>query len=164
MRIHRNLVTPAKPAPFDEDIDFSALDYGRLYPILAINGTHAEGEFYLDEEGNLCVALRVQSTVRVSDSRTLEPFDLDFDYEDGFALLKSPDEDAEGYLFEENTIELSDVVFCSLHTHVPLCPRKDDSALPSSGEGYEVLTEDEVEPLSSNNPFDVLKDFDTESE
>lgn len=145
MKIHRNLVTPQKSVPFDEDIDFSYLDFKRFYPILNVSETHVVGEFYKDDDENLAVYMKLHSRVTVSDSRTLEPFDLLYDYEDEFALLRNPEEDAEGYLFEENNIELSEVAWCSLHSHIPLCPHQEGSPLPSSGEGYQVYEEGENE-------------------
>lgn len=161
MKFHRNNVTPAKPLSFSEDIDFSDFDLSKAYPLLKLSKVHAEGEFYL-EENTLCVTLSVHAEALLSDSRTCEPFPFALDYEDDFALLSSMDEEGDGYLFAENVIELRDVVYCSLHSHIPLCPRKSGASLPSSGEGYTVLTEDEVEPLEAPSPFDALKDFPTE--
>lgn len=126
MKFHRGLITPAKPLAFDEDIDFSSLDLERHKPALqGIPFCHAEGEFYLAEDGNVHVDMTVTATLLLRDSLTLEDFERAYDYDDDFALLSGFDPDGEGYIFEENVIELRDVVFCSLHTHMPLCPHKD---------------------------------------
>lgn len=160
MKIHRNLVTPLKSAPFDEDIDYSSLDYGRFPSLKGLRDVHAEGEFYVDDEDNLMVALHVEGVATLSDARTLELFEQPLSYDDEFMLLRDVKEEGEGYVFSENLIELRDVVFCSIHSHLPLCPHKSDSKLPSSGEGYSVLTEDEVVPLESRSYFDELDDFE----
>ena len=162
MKIHRNLVTPAKGVSFDEDLDYSSLDYARFPSLKGLPKVHAEGEFYRDDEDNLCVSLEVDGEATLSDSRTCELFAYPFSFEDDFALLQDPSEEAEGYLFPENVVELSDVVFCAIHSHLPLCPKKEESALPSSGEGYSVLTEEEMDSLPSPSPFDALKDYDPE--
>ena len=166
MKFHRNSITPAKPLCFDEDYDFSAFDFGPHYPLLGLTKVHAAGEVYRDDEDRLLVSLEVSATAKLSDSRTLEAFELPISFEDEFALLRSPEEEEEGYLFEENNIDLFDVVFCAIHTHLPLCPHKPGSELPTSGEGYRVLTEEELslEPEDKPSPFDVLADFDPENE
>ena len=163
MRFHRNTVTPAKPLPFDEGIDLSSLDYASLYPLLGLRDVHASGEFYKDGDYLVC-GIHVEAVARLSDSRTLEPFDMKLSFDDEFCLLKSPDDEEEGYLFEDNNIELSEVVFCAIHTRLPLCPHKKGSALPSSGEGYSVLTEDEFEPIDSNKPFASMEDIEGEND
>ena len=162
MKIHRNLVTPAKPVPFAETIDFSGLDYSRFPSLRGLKEVYAEGEFFVDDEDFLCASLAVKGVATLSDSRTLEEFEEPFDFEDEFALLRDPSDEAEGYVFPENVIELSDVVFCAIHSHLPLCPHKKDSPLPESGEGYRVLREEEMEPLENASPFDALADYDPE--
>ena len=162
MKIHRNLITPAKGASFDEDVDLSDLDYARFPSLKGLSDVHAEGEFYRDEDENLMVALRVSGVATLSDSRTSEIYDDPFDFEDEFQLLKDVAEEGEGYVFPENVIELHDVVFCAIHSYLPICPHKPGSKLPSSGEGYSILTEDEVKPLENTSPFAALDDYDVE--
>jgi len=161
MNVHRSFVTPQKPLPFDEDVDFSSFDLKRAYPLLSLKKVHAKGEFH-SEDGVIYATLEISAIATLSDSRTCEPFDYPLDYEDEFALLSEMEEDAEGYLFEENVIELRDVVYCSLHSHIPMCPHKSGADLPSSGEGYTVYSEDEAEERKAPSPFDVLKDYQTE--
>ena len=164
MKIHRNLVTPAKSAPFDEDLDYSGLDYSRFSSLRGLRDVHADGEFYVDDEDNLMVALGVSGVATLSDARTLEEFDYPLDFEDEFMLLRDPKEEGEGYVFPENVIELSDVVFCSLHSHLPLCPHKAGSSLPTSGEGYSVLTEEEATHFENTSSFASLEDYDPDDE
>ena len=161
MKIHRNLVTPAKPIVFDEDIDFSSRDYGSSYPLLGLEEVHASGEFYLSDEGLRCAA-KVHCVATLSDARTCEPFDQRFDFEDDCGLPTSPEEDAEGYLFEGNVIELDELIYCLIHTQLPMCPRKGGSPLPRSGEGYTVYSEDDLMEEEKSSPFDALKDYQFE--
>ena len=146
MRVHRNSVTPLRPSKFDEVLDFSSFDFSKANPLLGLPYVHVEGEFYKEEDDDtLYVYLHVEAKSILSDSRTLEPFEYELDYEDDFALLSKMEEEAEGYLFPENFIELFDVAYCSIHTHIPLCPKKEGSPLPLSGEGYSVYVEEEDE-------------------
>lgn len=144
MRVHRNSVTPLRPAPFDEDLSFATFDFSRFPSLKGLPYVHVDGEFFKEEDDDtLYVYLHVVAKATLSDSRTCELFEEDYDYEDEFALLSKLDEDSEGYLFEDNNIELLDVAFCSIHSHIPLCPHKADSALPASGEGYTVYSDED---------------------
>ncbi len=161
MKFHRNSITPAKPLPFSFEPDFSSFDFKPHYPLLGLNKIEAEGEVRVEEK-RLWVRLSIKGIATVSDSRTLAPFEMELHYDDEFALLQNVDDDADGYLFEENEIDLAEVVFCSIHTHIPMCPHAPDSAMPSSGEGYSVLTEEEFASEPKPSPFDVLKDLDVD--
>lgn len=159
MRFHRNTVTAVRPLDFDEDIDFRNFDFGRHYPLLGLKGVHADGEFYLDKE-TLRVELHVQATMVLSDSRSLEAFDQPLSFDDDFALLRSPDEEEDGYIFAESHIELIDVVFCAIHSRIPLSPHKKGSTLKGQGEGYQVYLDGQTPPEITSSPFDALKDYD----
>lgn len=161
MRFHRNLVTPAKPLKFDEAIDFSDFDFGKQYPLLGLSDVHATGEFFLVED-TLCVELVVTGDMWLSDAYTLEKFSQRFTIEDDFDLLRSPEEEGEGYIFAENTIELRDVVFCAIHSRVPVSPKKRGSKLSQEGEGYAVYLDGQEPPAPTSSPFDALIDFDVE--
>lgn len=131
MNFHRGVVTPSRPIDFDEDVDFSTFDFEKHKPSLqGIPFCHAEGEFYLEDDGEVHVDMRVQAKVLLRDASTLEDFLADVDYDDCFALLRKFDPDGEGYIFEENRIELRDVVFCSLHSLLPSCPHKGEDINP----------------------------------
>lgn len=160
MRFHRNLVTPVRPLDFDEDLDFSSYDFGKHYPLLGLTGVHASGEFFLEKDATLYCSITLKGTMLLSDAYTLEKFPQAFDFEDEFALLRSPEEEGEGYIFSENTIELSDVAFCAICSRVPLSPKKKGSKLNSSGEGYSVYLDGQTPPEPTSSPFDALKDFD----
>ncbi|MCR5348286.1 MAG: hypothetical protein K6E59_01595 [Bacilli bacterium] len=126
MRFHRGNVTFAKPLPFDEDVPFSDAQVEKLRPALQkIGSCHAEGEFYLHDDGYVHVDMTVVADVVLRDAVTLEDFHRRYDFDEDFALLPGFDPDGEGYIFEENNIELSDVVYCALHSRIPLCPHKD---------------------------------------
>lgn len=158
MRFHRNNVTEARPLDFEEEISFKDFDFAPHYPLLGLKDVHAEGEFRV--ENKLLVAyLHLHFLATMSDARTCKPFEQEFDYEDEFALLQTIDDEGEGYVFEENNIELRDVAFCSIHTHIPMCPHAPGSELPESGEGYRVYSEEEFDQEPHSSPFDVLADY-----
>lgn len=161
MRFHRNLVTPAKPLSFDEDLDFSSFDFSKQYPLLGLSEVHASGEFFLEEDG-LSVSIALSGSMWLSDAYTLEKFEQKFDFEDEFALLSSPDEEGEGYIFAENTIELLEVAFCAIHSRVPMSPKKKGSKLSKEGDGYAVYLDGQTPPEPTSSPFDALKDYDVE--
>ena len=159
MKFYRSLIKEGTPLPFKETFDFSSHDFGRDYPLLGILEAKGEGEVFRYEKG-VAVYLKAKAKVSLSDARTCKPITRTLAFEDEFDLVESPeDEEAEGYLFPENEIDLSEVYFCSLKTHVPF-NATDAKELPHDGEGQSVYTEEEFAEKSS--PFDVLKDYDTE--
>ncbi len=156
MKFYRSLIKENTPLPFKETFDFSSHDFAKDYPLLGILEAKGEGEVYRHAKG-IAVYLKAKAKVTLSDARTCKPIQRTLSFEDEFDLVESPeDEEAEGYLFPENEIDLSEVYFCSLKTHVPY-NATDAKELPQ-GEDVRVYSEEEMENISS--PFDVLKDYD----
>ena len=154
MTFYRSLIKENTPLAFDETFDFSTHDFSKDYPLLGILEAKGEGEIYRHSKG-IAVYLKAKAKVALSDARTCKKITRTLAFEDEFDLVESPeDEEAEGYLFPENEINLTDVYFCSLKTHVPF-NATDAKELPS-----DVYSEEEAGEFSS--PFDVLKDYDTE--
>lgn len=163
MKFHRNNVTAARPLDFDELIDFAGFDFKPVYPLLGLKDCHASGEFRL-EEGQLVCSLHVEAKATYSDAYTCRPFEDELRFDDYFALLSNYDEEGEGYVFEENKIDLFDVVFCAIHSHIPLAPKQEGSRFPTSGEGYTVYREEDFLAKPNSSPFDVLEGYDTEGD
>ncbi len=158
MKFYRSLIKENTPLAFKETFDFSSFDLKKDYPLLSIDEAKGEGEVYRHEKG-IAVYLKAKAKVTLSDARTCKPIKRVLSFEDEFDLVESPeDEEAEGYLFPENEIDLTEVYFCSLKTHVPY-NATDAKELPQS-EGVRILSEEEAASISS--PFDALKDYDTE--
>lgn len=158
MKFYRSLIKENTPLVFDETFDFSSFDLKKDYPLLSIEEAKGEGEVYRHAKG-IAVYLKAKAKVTLSDARTCKPISRTLAFEDEFDLVESPeDEEAEGYLFPENEIDLTEVYFCSLKTHIPY-NATDAKTLPQT-EGVRIYSEEEAEHLAS--PFDVLEGYDTE--
>ncbi len=156
MKFYRSLIKENTPLSFKETFDFSTHDFTKDYPLLDILEAKGEGEVFRYDKG-VAVYLKAVAKVALSDARTCKRIERTIRFSDEFDLVESPeDEEAEGYLFPENEIDLTDVYFCSLKTHVPY--NATDAKELSGG----VYSEDEFNQKSS--PFDVLKDYDTQGD
>ena len=158
MKFYRSLIKENTPLIFDETFDFSSFDLKKDYPLLSIEEASGKGEVYRHGSG-IAVYLRAKAKVTLSDARTCKPISRTLAFEDEFDLVENPeDEEAEGYFFPENEIDLTEVYFCSLKSHIPY-NATDAKSLPQS-EGVRIYSEEEAASLSS--PFDVLEGYDTE--
>ena len=159
MKFYRSLIKETTPLPFKETFDFSGHDYSKDYPLLEIVSASGEGEVYRHKKG-IAVYLKAKAKVALSDARSCKRIERTLAFEDEFDLVENPeDEEAEGYIFPENEIDLTDVYYCALKTHLPY--NASDEAEPFlEGQDYIVYLDDEPNAAS---PFDVLKDFDTDN-
>lgn len=155
MTFYRSLIKENSPLSFKETFDFSTRDLKKDYPLLEIVSASGEGEIYRHEKGIACY-LKASAKVALSDARSCKRIERLIRFEDDFDLVEDPeDEEAEGYIFPENEIDLSEVYFCALKTHLPY-NATDEKDSPFESE-LPVVEEDKP------SPFDVLKDFDTEN-
>ena len=157
MIFHRNDITPNRPLPFDETFVFPTVDE-KAYPLLGIKSCALKGEIS-KIDGILHVVAHLEARLSLSDARSLKKVDYTLSKDVDFDLLASEEEDGDGYVFEENKIDLRDVAYCLILTHMPKAYSK-EKALPSGGEGYAVFVEGEEGSLG--NAFSALNpdDFD----
>lgn len=158
MRVYRSQVRPNRGLELDEEYSFSREDCAKEYPLLEIPGCHFEASFY-DDDGRLFASYRVSGNWVLSDGRTAEEFSSSYEEEGEVEILSSFEEEGDGYVFPGTFLESEELAHKIVKTLVPLSPHKEDSALPSGGEGYSVLTEDEASSeTKSESPFDAIPD------
>lgn len=157
MKFYRSLILENTPLPFKESFDFSAHDYKKDYPLLNILEAKGEGEVFRYKKG-IAVYLKAKAKVVLSDARNCKPIERVIAFEDEFDLVESvDDEEAEGYIFPENEIDLTEVYFCALKTHLPYNATNVKDPVGSE-DGFIVYNDDR----EKESPFDVLKDLDVE--
>ncbi len=147
MKIYRNLVKEGHPLELEEDISFSKEECQNDYPLLSVPSCHVRMVFENVDDFLTCDYF-LSGDMELSDSRTAEPFLQSFEDDDLIDLLRSEEEDGEGYIFPGTSLESKDLAHKIIRSLVPISPHKEDSPLPSSGEGYSFIEENEV-PLET---------------
>ena len=155
MRIYRSQVRPSHPLETKEKFSFSKEDCAKDYPLLSVPSCFFEASFQ-DDEGFLYASYRIFGTMLLSDSRTLKEFAFPFEEEGEADILSSEEEEGDGYIFPGTFFESEDLAHKIIKTLVPLSPRQEGSALPSSGEGYQVLSEEEKREENADSPFEAI--------
>jgi hypothetical protein len=133
------------------------------YPIHDIKKCHYEATIN-KRAGYDHAKFRIKCVLGLYDSRNGAVFEKPLELTEEADLLTSEDDNGEGYLVLENTIDLDDIALRIIVSSLPLKVVRDSSALPQGGRGYRVLSEEEkaAEKAESTNPaFDKLVDFPT---
>ncbi|MDY5441740.1 MAG: DUF177 domain-containing protein [Candidatus Enteromonas sp.] len=164
MKIYRSSIPSGNPLKVDETFpDFPKEKFEQSYPLLGIKNPSIVGIF---EKPNDIVIFNgtISGTLILADARTNEPFEEEVSVDGVISLLEDGlDEDAEGYIFPGNGIEVEEVVYSVLRSETPLKPLKKGSKCLTSGDGWSVRMEGEEEETHSS-PFDVLADYSFDSE
>lgn len=113
-----------------------------------LKNVHITGTITLDEERNIQINLEVTGTMILEDSISLEEENYDFCLE--------IDEKVEKNLKNlENSLDILDILWQNIVLEVPLRFTTVTDYSKFKGEGWKLLSEEEVE--TSNNPFEDLK-------
>ena len=98
------------------------------------------------------VLVQLKATVVLQCAYTLEPIDyiVDTDEYIDFSMLDEDEEDDNIFYVDNPEIDLIPYIFGILITEIPSKVVKEGAKLPSSGDGYEVLTEEEYEEKQQN--------------
>ena len=125
--------------------------------VLEANNIDVNGKIYLkeiDENDYLDDYLEctIKGKIKVEDSISLEPIELDIDIEyDDFI--------DENYKKDENTLDILQLLWENIVLEVPLQFTRVNDLSKFHGDGWKLISEEELK--HSSNPFsDLLKDFD----
>lgn len=125
---------------FEEDVDFSSHIFSTSYRIRKIISCHVKVDL-LQYEYITTLTLFINGEVVGACSYTNE--DVVVPYKVKEIMTFSAEEGVGDYLFEDDLIDLDPYLFSLIDNAVPLNIVKKGAKLPSSGTGYEVLTEEE---------------------
>jgi len=129
---------------FDQDVNMDSTDES----IKEIKDLHAKGSINLDIEGNIELNINLEGTLVLEDSISLE----DIDYPLSTEIVEKLEKNDENLT---NTIDLSEILWQNIVLEVPLRFTKVTDLDEFKGEGWKLLSEDEL--VKSNNPFEDLK-------
>jgi len=125
--------------------------------VIEANNIKVNGKIYLkeiDENDYLDDYLEctIKGKIKVKDSISMEPIDLDIDTEYNDFI-------EEIYKKDENTLDILQLLWENIVLEVPLQFTKVEDLSKFHGDGWKLISEEELK--HSNNPFsDLLKDFE----
>lgn len=141
MKLNRQTLPMNKPVPSSDDIDFSSYDFDPSY-IRGIPYCHVE-IVATQYEDILRITFDIKATVIGVCAYTLEDVELPIKVKDELNFTDDKDDDTSNY--EPNTlIDLDDYVLALILSCVPSKVVKKGAKLPENGNGYRVLSEEEL--------------------
>ncbi len=160
MKINFNSYQEGKSETIEFDSAFSSSDFSPTH-ILGVKACHSIATIEKIDE-YLYVNLKVKYTALAPCSYTLEEMEYSHTESEKFIFsYKSDEENGIDPVEKDGSIELDDYVHALIVTSVPFNLHKKGASLPSGGEGFRVLTEDELnKERSATSPFDALDDLD----
>lgn len=141
MKINLQQLITNKAVNFEEDIDFSSYEFDPTY-IRGIPTCHVKAEA-TQYEDLLRIYCEIEAKVIGVCAYTLEDVELPIKVKDEIDFTDDPDDDS-CELIEGTVIDLDEKVLALVLSQVPPKVVKKGAKLPESGNGYRVLTEDEL--------------------
>lgn len=151
----------AQPLLINEDLKFED-SYFPTYPIAGVEKLHLNAEFSKDKTGRISTHFQLEGTIKVFDSYTNEVFAKKIKEEASFDILEEEDGESEGFILPGRSIDVLELTLLFIKFSLPIKILKKGSKLPKGGEGYRVISSDEVgeDKEEHSSPFDSLKDID----
>lgn len=150
MKFTRQDLEQLKTPHFDIDGDIAVLDHetvphGRYTNLRDI---YVEGTgYYSDETSEFIVGLNISSKVTVPCAVSLKPVEIELDTKLSEVFLFEPgalnEEDRDGILIEGDEIDLTPYIWSAIVVDIPLKVVDPDLEVYPSGEGWQVLTEED---------------------
>ncbi len=159
MKINRLTLPLGKTIKYDEDINLSYFK-GDQYHVRSIKSCHMELDV-TNYDDLVTLFFRINGEVLTTCAYTLEEIPYQYKISDVIELNGSEDDEFE---IRNEEINIDEILITLIVENIPFKVTKPGATLPSSGDGYRVLSQEEAEreELEANKPsyFDVLDDFD----
>ena len=157
MKVNRFQLLEGKKEIYEEDIDFSSYPFNDTH-IRNIPFCHAKVE--LTDFGEILLAVfHIKAEVIAVCSYSLEDVPLHYEFDDQLEFSSEVSED-DSIIFEaSNIIDLDTHILSLILARVPIKVVKKGAKLPSNGDGYSILTEEEYEKQKANKKdsrWDIL--------
>lgn len=163
MILEVNQLTSSKLVNFEEDVSFDAEKYKCTPPLLSVNSCHVKVEASSYDDF-IIVRLFVSADLTLESSYTLKPFPYKLKTNEEYHFTStSTEEDDDFILFKGNKIELDVYVFNLICASIPISPKAPGETLPSGGEGYRILKEEDYlkeKEKEVDHRFDKLDELD----
>lgn len=160
MKINRALLTNGVAKSFEEAIDFSHIEFDKNH-IRSIQDCNVKA-VATDYESILCIDVEISALVIGVCSYSLEDVEIPLKIKD--QLVFTDDEsDEDNYYVKDNIVDLDEYILGILLANVPVKIVKKGAKLPSDGNNYRVISEDQYQKEKENSHdsrWDVLDDLD----
>ena len=167
MIINVNALKEFKDNNFEEEISFDEESYKYSFPIVKINHCLANAKAKLLGEV-VEVKLDINADLTVKSSYTLKEFIYKLKTNETYYFSADNNDNDDVLPLKGNAIELDRLIFNLIAASLPIRLIDKGEKLPSDGDGYRVLTEDEYlkeKENEGNNAFSCLDEltFDDEN-
>jgi len=156
MKISFSNIKEREVIPFNSTLDSFFSDKNKICKRIL----GSDGEISLEKAGDTLIArFDIDFKVVVLSSYTNKPFDTIIKLRDELYFTDTKVMEDDEMIYVDDEIDLDEVVYSLLITSIPMNLHKKGEELPS-GEGYEVMSEDEFLGKShTDSPFDKLKNL-----
>lgn len=162
MKLNRLQLKVNAPTKFVEDIDFSNHEFDPLF-LRGIKECHAEAEATEYEE-LLRVEVHVKTKVIAVCAYTLDDVELELDINEELSFSDQKD-DEYSYYEDGAIIDLDEYILSLIISYIPPKVIKKGAKPPKGGDGYRVLSEDDLAKERANKVdprWSALDDLDLE--
>ena len=157
MKINRLLLPLGKMIKYDEEVDLSYFK-GDQYHVRSISSCHMVLEATNYDE-LITLTFSIEGTVLTTCAYTLEEIPYHYQIKETIELNDSEDDE---FAITNNEINIDEILITLIVNNVPFKVVKEGATLPSSGEGYSVITEEDKLKEKKSSPFDVLDDLEVD--
>ena len=161
MKINRLLLPIGKSVNYKEDIDLSYFR-GDQYHVRSISSCHMDLDV-TNYEDLITLFFKIKGEVKTTCAYTLEEIPYEYNISDVIELSGGEDDEFE---IKNEEINIDEMLITLIVSNVPFKVVKEGATLPSDGDGYRFISEEqaEAETKEKPSPFDVLDDFDFDDE
>lgn len=155
MRLNRLTLPVGKEVNFHEDMDFSTYK-GDPYHVRSIKSCHMDLSV-INYDELIVLSFKLKGEVMTTCAYTLE--EIPYNYNISETVELEGNEDDEFEIINEQ-IDIDQIIVTLIVSNVPMKVIKKGAKLPSSGQGYRVLSEEDAAKEKNSSPFDVLDDLE----
>lgn len=157
MKFNKSAISPREMKVLEETISFKDV----RKPLLELKNIKVKASIFADNK-LINVALEIKGNAKVECAYTLEPVDYPLDFTESIDISED-ENNLDAYFVKENTVILDPIILDLIVGEIPTRVIKKGAKLKQEGEGYRVLSEDDLKKDKEDeyNPaFDKLKDLD----
>ena len=155
MKLNRLTLPVGKEVTFHEDIDFSSYQ-GDPYHVRSIKSCHMDLSV-LNYDELLVLSFKIKGEVMTTCAYTLEEIPYQYSVKETVELAGNEDDEFE---IINETIDIDEILITLIVSNIPMKVVKKGAKLPSNGEGYQVMSEEEANNKKKASPFDALDDLE----
>ena len=155
MKLNRLTLPVGKEVTFHEDIDFSGYQ-GDPYHVRSIKSCHMDLSV-LNYDELIVLSFNLKGEVMTTCAYTLEEIPYQYQIKETVELAGNDDDE---FKIINETIDIDQILITLIVSNIPMKVIKKGAKLPSNGEGYRVLSEEEALKEKKASPFDALDDLE----